>query len=1040
VPVILGIRTDRIGDAEAFQAEVKGAAGLGFNTVHFGGAANCWSVTASQASAVTAGRGRSRRSSGAKGPVEALKAMASGEGLALWLDFRVPSQTDPGNMPGRDELIETAVASLTDAASAGADGIVCRQAHHWRADLWREIISQLREHAPGLVLVADTLGAALGDTLAIARAGFSFVFNSTAWWDFRASWALEQYEELRRCCRTIGFPENELTGPVAERFAVDQPELHDRVLRQRYLLAAGMGEGLWCAAGYGKGMLDDDIRAINRLKVEHPALGREGPLRVVLSPGAALCGFIRLDAERDDWAQSAVGLLFNPGCKAGAVSEVARLLAAAGGLIGDFRCAFPEEGQAWPQEIEAFGGVLVEGRRVKPVIAPQDEAPDRDFAHRQIVIEAVEPEVEGGRFPAKVLVGDVVTVSADIFSDGHDKIDASLFYRGPEEEGWTEVPMRPLGNDRWSASFVARRLGRYEFSIAGWKDRFGYWQYEVGKKRAAGLGLSLEIEEGRRLIRETISRVEGAVADELRALMSSESEDELLQALTSERAAALMRAHGERVNSTRLDQPRAIIAERRRAGFAAWYELFPRSQSGDAGRHGTFDDVIARLGYVRDMGFDVLYFPPIHPIGRTNRKGRNNSLTADENDPGSPYAIGSFEGGHDAIHPELGTFADFERLIRAAADYGLEIALDFAIQCSPDHPWIRNNPEWFEWRPDGSIRYAENPPKKYEDIVNVHFYGTSFPELWVALRDIVLFWAEKGIRIFRVDNPHTKPFPFWEWMIRSVQSRYPDTIFLAEAFTRPKIMKRLAKIGFTQSYSYFTWRNTKAELTEYLTELTTTGPQHYMRPNFFVNTPDINPYFLQTSGRAGFQIRAVLAGTLSPLYGIYSGFELCEAEALPGREEYLNSEKYEIRAWDWDRPGHIREDIALINRARRDNPALWSFSNLTFLNCWNDNVIAYYKITPEADNCVMAVVSLDPHNVQTAEVEVPLWVFGLGDHESIDADDLVSGQRFTITGKIQRLVLDPKVRPYCLFRLIPPARIPERRDQTIQFTSHHEAL
>ena len=391
-----------------------------------------------------------------------------------------------------------------------------------------------------------------------------------------------------------------------------------------------------------------------------------------------------------------------------------------------------------------------------------------------------------------------------------------------------------------------------------------------------------------------------------------------------------MQRAGPRSDLTAYPKLLPLRVDRRRAVFSAWYELFPRSQSGDPHRHGTFDDVIARLPYVRDMGFDVLYLPPIHPIGRTNRKGRNNSLVAQPDDPGSPYAIGASEGGHDAIHPELGTMEDFARLVQAAHEHGLEIALDFAIQCSPDHPWIKEHPEWFDWRPDGSLKFAENPPKKYEDIVNVHFYGQSLPSLWHALRDVVLFWADHGVKIFRVDNPHTKPFPFWEWLISDMQERHPDVIFLSEAFTRPKPMKRLAKLGFTQSYTYFTWRNTKQELTDYLLELTQSGMAEYFRPNFFVNTPDINPTYLQTSGKPGFQARLVLAATLAGNYGMYSGFELCEARALPGKEEYADSEKYEIKARDWNSDFNIRADIALVNRLRKTRHALQQFTNLKF--------------------------------------------------------------------------------------------------------------
>ena len=476
--------------------------------------------------------------------------------------------------------------------------------------------------------------------------------------------------------------------------------------------------------------------------------------------------------------------------------------------------------------------------------------------------------------------------------------------------------MTATGSDRWVGHFPLSRVGLHLFTVLAWKDRFGSFTEELEKKHAAGFPIDLELEEGRLLIEESAALADrcassdlSALADQLKRAGTQERRRLLLAPTTAELVeAARIRPHAHRHPT---DFP--IEAERRAAGFASWYELFPRSQSGDVSRHGTFDDVIRRLPAISAMGFDVVYFPPIHPIGRVNRKGRDNSPRAEPGDPGSPYAIGSVEGGHDAIHPSLGMLDGFRRLRDAAARYRLEVALDFAVQCAPDHPWLQEHPDWFAWRPDGSVRYAENPPKKYEDIVNVDFYaGSAFPSLWLALREIVLFWAGEGVRLFRVDNPHTKPLPFWEWMIAEVRAQYPDAIFLAEAFTRPKLMYRLAKIGFSQSYTYFTWRNTKAELTEYLTELTTNA-REFFRPHFFVNTPDINPVFLQTSGRPGFLIRAALAATLSGLFGIYNGFELCEARALPGREEYAASEKYEIRAWDWDAPGNIVAEISKLN-------------------------------------------------------------------------------------------------------------------------------
>jgi starch synthase (maltosyl-transferring) len=651
------------------------------------------------------------------------------------------------------------------------------------------------------------------------------------------------------------------------------------------------------------------------------------------------------------------------------------------------------------------------------------------LAAQRIAIEGIEPAIDGGRFAAKGVAGDPFIIEADIFCDGHDVIAAAILHRPRGERSWTEVPMRLIVNDRWRGVIVFSEPGHYEFRLAGWRDLFASWRTEVAKKHDAGLSISLELKEGELLIGKAVQARSRGTAEERRRLKSVhekltrlEEEGARLALLMEEETFALMQACAERTNLTATDRSFPIFIDREKAIFSAWYELFPRSQSGRADRHGTFDDVIRRLPYVRDLGFDVLYFPPIHPIGRKNRKGRNNSLTAQPGDPGSPYAIGSQEGGHDAIHPELGSFDDFSRLIKAAAEHGLEIALDFAIQCSPDHPWIREHPEWFDWRPDGTIKYAENPPKKYEDIVNVHFYRDAFPSIWYALRDIVLFWVDKGVRIFRVDNPHTKPLPFWEWMIEEVRKVDPGVIFLSEAFTRPKMMKRLAKVGFSQSYSYFTWRNTKQELTDYLTELTREECRHYMRPNFFINTPDINPFYLQTSGRPGFQIRLFLAATLGSNYGIYNGFELCEAAAIPGKEEYLNSEKYEIRAWDWNRAGNIKADIAFVNAMRRDNPALQRFTNLRFYNAWNDSILYYGKFTEDLSNFLLFAVNLDPHTVQGAHFEVPLWEFGLPDNSSIEAEDLVIGRPFRWQGKIQHMLLDPKERPYMAWRLLGPGR------------------
>jgi starch synthase (maltosyl-transferring) len=636
----------------------------------------------------------------------------------------------------------------------------------------------------------------------------------------------------------------------------------------------------------------------------------------------------------------------------------------------------------------------------------------------RIAIEAVSPAVDDGRFPAKRVVGDIVEVSADLVADGHDRLAAAVLWRPEDEANWREAPMALDVNDRWIGSFPLSQPGRHLFTVLAWKDRFSSFAEELENKHAAEVPITLELEEGRLLIAEIAARPSGAGLRRLSKQLAGADAEAQLRLLLAPETAALVAAAQVRPHAVRHPTEFAVLAERRAAVFAAWYELFPRSQTSDPRRHGTFDDVIARLPAIRDMGFDVVYFPPIHPIGEVNRKGRNNAPRAAPGDLGSPYAIGSAEGGHTAIHPQLGTLDDFRRLQRAASGLGLELALDFAIQCAPDHPWLREHPDWFQWRPDGSIRYAENPPKKYEDIVNVDFYADgSIPDLWNALRDILLFWAGEGVRLFRVDNPHTKPLPFWEWVIAAVCRDYPDTIFLAEAFTRPKVMYRLAKVGFSQSYTYFTWRNTKAELTEYLTELTTTAPREFFRPHFFVNTPDINPLFLQGSGRAGFLIRGALAATLSGLFGVYSGFELCEAAALPGREEYLDSEKYEIRVRDWNAPGNIVAELTRLNQIRQANPALQTHLGIAFHNAFNDQILYYAKATADLRNFILIAVSLNPFFPQEADIEVPLWRFGLPDEASIAVEDLMAETSWVWTGKIQHIRLDPAGLPFAIWRL-----------------------
>lgn len=638
----------------------------------------------------------------------------------------------------------------------------------------------------------------------------------------------------------------------------------------------------------------------------------------------------------------------------------------------------------------------------------------------RVIIEDVQPQIDNGRAAAKRIIGDRVTITADIFSDGHDALGAEINYSGPGDLPDRSAPMRLIENDRWSGSFDVDAVGSWAYTITAWRDPYRTWSADTSKKIAAGQDVAVEADEGRALFAQIKAPPELkdevlSVEDRLRELPKGSMA--IIDLMMSPEVRDLMERFGPRLSRSTSSPRLPLWVDRRAARFASWYELFPRSQSRNAETHGTLRDVVARLPYVRDLGFDVLYFTPIHPIGRTNRKGRNNSLSAAPEDPGSVYAIGAAEGGHDAVHPQLGTLEDFRELIGEAKAQGIEIALDFAVQCSPDHPWIKAHPDWFEWRPDGSIKFAENPPKKYEDIVNLRF---DHPDVREAILGVIRFWVDQGVRIFRVDNPHTKPVPFWEWLIAEINRDQPDVLFLAEAFTRPKMMRKLAKIGFQQSYTYFTWRNGKQEITDYILELAGDMGEYY-RPNFFANTPDINPYYLQSSGRVGFIVRATLAATLSSVWGIYSGFELCEAAALPGREEYLDSEKYELRHRDWNAPGNIKAEIRALNRIRREHPALQDFRNTIFLNAWNEAVIAYARMDREHSECIFIMANLDPHHTQGCTYEIPLWEFGLPDWERLHATDLLRGNSFALDGKTHVISLDPRINPVIIWRLRPPA-------------------
>jgi starch synthase (maltosyl-transferring) len=638
----------------------------------------------------------------------------------------------------------------------------------------------------------------------------------------------------------------------------------------------------------------------------------------------------------------------------------------------------------------------------------------------RVVIEGISPIVDCGRFPIKRVVGESVRVRADAFSDGHDVVACSILHRHEDDTTWREQPMDALANDVFTGAFRVSRLGRHLYTVHAWIDRFGSWRRDLAKRIEAGQDITVDLEIGRRLVEAGAARATGTDQRLLEAEVAR-----LADPVTGgEHALAppleeLMRGAAAREFAAELPAPLEVVVDRERAGFSSWYELFPRSAGDSLARHGTFADVERRLPYVASMGFDVLYLPPIHPIGRSHRKGPNNAAESVDGDLGSPWAIGADEGGHTAIHPALGTFAELEHLVEAARARDIEIALDLAFQCAPDHPWVHEHPEWFRHRPDGSIQYAENPPKRYQDIYPLEFECEEWPALWDALLEVVRFWIARGIRIFRVDNPHTKPFAFWEWLIGEVKAEHPETIFLAEAFTRPKVMSRLAKAGFTQSYTYFTWRNTADELRAYVTELTTGEEREFFRPNFWPNTPDILPEHLQIGGRPAFVSRLVLAATLSSNYGIYGpAFELGEYRALrQGGEEYLDSEKYQQRAWDLDDPDSLRPLIALVNEARRDNPALQRTNGIRFLDTGNPALIAYLKLAEGGDNIVLCVVSLDPHHTQTAWIDLPLADLGLEEGRAFQLHDLLGGARYIWYGARNYIELDPFILPAHIFRV-----------------------
>ena len=897
------------------------------------------------------------------------------------------------------------------------------------------IIAAIRSAAPGMMLIAWTPG--LPEAGLTALQGVDYVVSSLPWWDGEAEWLWLEYARLRRIAPVLCCPE----APFGARAAasINSPQLLLPHLRLLANLAWAIGDGWMMPAGFETGVrramtihpapsgwsdgpvdLSAEIASLNTLPLQ-----ASGGMRLLSGPGADVLVLLSTDTPDPRFARAASLSLVNLDEARPRTLDAGLAMSRIDGHFGPFRrpgtdavLASGDAATLPPGGLLVYHAEAAATDAQHPPIAAEDAS--RFAAGPRVAIENPAPCVDDGALPVKRPVGEVVAVEVDVICDGHDKLAVALVWRGPGDQTWHEKRMHPIGNDRYAADLPLTRLGAWKYTIRAWRDAFATFRDELAKKSAAGIPVGLELREGLALVAAAEKRAPGPLKPALTSVVGqlAAADDSIrLPLLLSPEMAALMLQADDRPRAAALNHAVRVDAERSGAGFAAWYEVFPRSMSDDPSRHGTFADVERHLPRIAAMGFDVLYFPPVSPIGLKNRKGRNNTLTPAVDDPGSPYAIGSADGGHDALHPELGTFEDFRHLVAEAASHGLEIAIDFAIQCSPDHPWLKDHPGWFSWRPDGTIKYAENPPKRYEDIVNVDFYADgAIPGLWVALANVVLFWCEQGIRLFRVDNPHTKPFPFWQWMIGEVRTRYPDAVFLAEAFTRPKVMYRLAKVGFSQSYTYFTWRETKREMEAYLTELSLPGPRDFFRPHFFVNTPDINPVYLQGAPRSAYLIRAALAATLSGLWGLYNGFELCEGTPVPGKEEYLDSEKYQLRAWDWNRPGNIIAEVTALNRIRRMNPALRTHLNAVFLDAANDAVTVFEKATPDRSNVLVVAVSFDPSQPQETGFEFPFWHWQATEATAFIAENLVTGARETWRGKYQSARFTPD-QPYAIWRV-----------------------
>jgi starch synthase (maltosyl-transferring) len=659
----------------------------------------------------------------------------------------------------------------------------------------------------------------------------------------------------------------------------------------------------------------------------------------------------------------------------------------------------------------------------------RSQHPGSALGRTRVVIEGVEPEIDGGDFPVKRVTGEQVVVEADIFADGHDVLTAMLFHRKEQAASWHRTPMEELGNDRWRAAFEVTELGRYYYTLAAWVDHFATWRRDLRKRLEAGQDVAGDLLEGARLLEAAGARAKGKNEELLatwaeRLASSAAPLKRRVEFALDDRLAALASRYADVGHATRYEKELMVVVDRPKARFSTWYEMFPRSAAQEPGRHGTFADVEKRLPYIAGMGFDVLYFPPIHPIGKAFRKGKNNALMATSSDPGSPWGIGSSEGGHTATHSQLGDLASFRRLVAKAEEHGMELALDLALQCSPEHPWVKEHPAWFKRRADGSIQYAENPPKKYQDIYPLDFESEQWRDLWETVKETVLYWVGHGVRIFRVDNPHTKPFRFWQWLIAEVKSQRPDVIFLAEAFTRPKVMYRLAKAGFTQSYTYFTWRNEKGEIEEYFTELTKTKVREFFRPNLWPNTPDILHEYLQQGSPAAFRVRYALAATLGASCGIYGpAYELClHRPREPKSEEYIDSEKYEIKHWNLQHQGSISGFIGKVNAIRKANPALQSDWSLRFHETDNHDVLCYSKRSEDGQNIVLTVLNLSPVHVHQGWVTLDLHTLGLDDADPFTVTDMLDGSEFQWKGARNYFRLDPAASPAHIFRVAPVAK------------------